>query len=61
VDYIILSVKGNAVGVTKGIDGIDGKDESVGRVGRCYHWLKSYELTVLNAHEGWKVGLQGWS
>lgn len=24
---------------TKGIDGIEGKDASVSRAGRCYHWL----------------------
>ena len=29
VEYIILSVKGNALGVTEGIDGIEGKYASV--------------------------------
>ena len=42
MEYIILSVKDNALGVTEGIDGIEGKDASVGRAGRCYHRLKSF-------------------
>ena len=61
MEYIILSVQDNALGVTEGIDEMKGKDTSMGRGGRCYHWLKSYEQMVLNAHEGCKVGLRGWS
>ena len=52
MEYIILSVKGNAAGVTEGIDGIDGIDASVGRAGRCYHWLKSYADSMLNRKTG---------
>ena len=61
MEYIILSVHGNAKGVTEGIDEMDSIDASVGRAEKCYHWLKSYEQMVLNAHEGCKVGLRGWS
>ena len=48
MEYIILSVKDNALGVAKGIDGIEGKDASVGRAGRCYHRLRSYVDSMLN-------------
>ena len=33
---------------TNGIDGIKGKDASVGRAGRCYHWLRSYADSMFN-------------
>ena len=39
VEYIILSVQDNALGVTEGLDDMQGIDASVGRAGRCYHWL----------------------
>ena len=38
--------------MTEGIDGIDGIDASVGRAGRCYHWLKSYADSMLNRKMG---------
>ena len=53
VEDIILSVKGNALGVTEGIDEIDGRDTSVGIAARCYHRLKSYADSM---HER-KMGL----
>ena len=39
MEYIILSVQGNATGVTEEIDEMNGTDASVGRAGRCYQWL----------------------
>ncbi|MBR4886161.1 MAG: hypothetical protein IKU16_02615 [Muribaculaceae bacterium] len=49
---IILSVKGNAIGVTERIDGIEGKDASVGRVERCYHRFRSYVVSMLKRKMG---------
>ena len=43
---------GNALGVTERIDGIEGKDASVGRAGRCYHRLRSYVDTMLKRKMG---------
>ena len=38
--------------MAKGIDGIEGKDASVGRAGRCYHRLWSYADTMLKRKMG---------
>ena len=38
--------------MTEGIDGIEGKNASVGRAGRCYHWLRSYADSMLNRKMG---------
>ena len=51
VEYIILSVQGNALGVTERIDGIEGNDASVGRAGRCYHRLKSFRGSMLKTSQ----------
>ena len=39
VEYIILSVQGNATDVTEGIHEMQRIDASVGRAERCYHGL----------------------
>ena len=52
MEYIILSVQGNALGVTEGIDEMKRKDALVGRAGRCYHRLKSYVDSMLNRKMG---------
>ena len=38
--------------MTEGIDGIEGKDASVGRAGQCYQWLRSYVDSMLNRKMG---------
>ena len=46
---------------TDGIDGIERIDASVGRAGRCYHWLKSYADSMLNRRWGcyWMMEWKG--
>ena len=38
--------------MTERIDGIEGKDASVGRAGRCYHRFRSYVDTMLKRKMG---------
>ena len=52
VEYIILSVQRNALGVMEGIVEMQRIDASVSRGGRCYHWLRSYADSVLNRKMG---------
>ena len=56
MEYIILSVQDNALGVTKGIGEMKGIDAFVGRAGRCYHRLKSYADSILNRKMGLLLG-----
>ena len=52
MEYIILSVKGNALGATEGIDEMDSIDASVGRAEKCYHWLWGYADSMLKRKMG---------